>query len=533
MADIDASAGAVAGEGTRVAGDPGNGSRIVPPDAPPAYHRLLERLGQVSDLRATTSLLHWDEEVNMPPGGAAARAEQKATLSRLAHQAFTAPEVGEWLDELAPWAAQLDPESDAAALLRVTRREYDRSRRVPPDLVAELARASSQGYQAWVEARAQRRFAPFAPALARLIELRRQMADALGYAEERYDALLEEHEPGMRTRQVRELFARLKAGLLPLVQAIAERQDRVRDDFLRGDFPEADQWALTLEALRAIGFDFRRGRQDRSIHPFTAGLSPGDVRLTTRVDPTVFGPALFSSLHEGGHGLYEQGLPTAWQRTPLADGASSAVHESQSRLWENVIGRSREFWIFFFPKVQARFPHQLAGVDAEAMYRAVNRSRPSLIRVDADEVTYNLHIMLRFELELALLDGDLPVDELPAAWREKTRAYLGLEPADDGEGVLQDIHWSWGGFGYFPSYALGNLIALQLWEAALRDEPALPEQIARGDLGGVLRWMRAHVHRHGARYEPLELVRRATGSELGEEAFLRYVRRKYGELYGL
>ncbi|GAB6875358.1 carboxypeptidase M32 [Thermaerobacter litoralis] len=506
---------------------------LLPPGAPPAYHRLLERLGQVSDLHAVTTLLNWDEEVNMPPGGAAARAEQKATLNRLAHEAFTAPEVGQWLDELAAWEAQLDPESDAAALLRVTRRDYERSRRVPPDLVAELARASSQGYQAWVEARQQRRFAVFAPALARLIELRRQMADALGYPEERYDALLEGHEPGMRTRQVRELFARLKEGLVPLVQAIAERQDRVRDDFLQGDFPDADQWALTVEALEAIGFDFQRGRQDRSIHPFTAPLSTGDVRLTTRINPGLFGPAFFSSLHEGGHGLYEQGFPPAWHRTPLADGASSAVHESQSRLWENVIGRSREFWAFFFPRVQARFPHQLAGVDAEAMYRAVNRSRPSLIRVDADEVTYNLHIMLRFELELALLAGDLPVDELPAAWREKTRAYLGLEPADDVEGVLQDIHWSWGGFGYFPSYALGNLIAAQLWEAALQDEPALPQRIARGELGAVLAWMREHVHRHGARYEPLELVRRATGAELSEQPFLRYIRRKYGELYGL
>ncbi|WP_203530681.1 carboxypeptidase M32 [Thermaerobacter sp. PB12/4term] len=511
----------------------GRATGLVPPDAPPAYHRLLERLGQVSDLHAATTLLNWDEEVNMPPGGAAARAEQKATLNRLAHEAFTAPEVGQWLDELAGWEAQLDPESDAAALLRVTRRDYERARRVPPDLVAELARASSQGYQAWVEARSQQRFAVFAPALARLLELRRQMADALGYPEERYDALLEGHEPGMRTRQVRELFTRLKEGLVPLVQAIAERQDRVRDDFLHGDYPDAAQWELTLEALEAIGFDFQRGRQDRSIHPFTAPLATGDVRLTTRINPRVFGPAFFSSLHEGGHGLYEQGFPAAWHRTPLADGASSAVHESQSRLWENVIGRSREFWRFFFPRVQARFPQQLAGVDAEAMYRAVNRSRPSLIRVDADEVTYNLHIMLRFELELALLSGDLPVDDLPGAWREKTRAYLGIEPAHDVEGVLQDIHWSWGGFGYFPSYALGNLIALQLWEAALRDEPGLPEEIARGRLGGVLQWMRQHVHRHGARYEPLELVRRVTGAELSEQPFLRYIRRKYGELYGL
>ncbi len=405
----------------------GRATGLVPPDAPPAYHRLLERLGQVSDLHAATTLLNWDEEVNMPPGGAAARAEQKATLNRLAHEAFTAPEVGQWLDELAGWEAQLDPESDAAALLRVTRRDYERARRVPPDLVAELARASSQGYQAWVEARSQQRFAVFAPALARLLELRRQMADALGYPEERYDALLEGHEPGMRTRQVRELFARLKEGLVPLVQAIAERQDRVRDDFLHGDYPDAAQWEITLEALEAIGFDFQRGRQDRSIHPFTAPLATGDVRLTTRINPRVFGPAFFSSLHEGGHGLYEQGFPAAWHRTPLADGASSAVHESQSRLWENVIGRSREFWRFFFPRVQARFPQQLAGVDAEAMYRAVNRSRPSLIRVDADEVTYNLHIMLRFELELALLSGDLPVDDLPGAWREKTRAYLGSD----------------------------------------------------------------------------------------------------------
>ena len=505
----------------------------APAGAPPAYGKLLERLALAADLRAAGSLLSWDEEVNMPPGGAEARAEQKATLGRLAHEVFTSPEVGEYLEALRDWEAGLDPDSDEAAILRVTRRDYQRARRVPPELVAEVIRASSQGYHAWVEARRQRQFAPFAGPLARLVELRRQMADALGYAEERYDALLEEHEPGMRTSQVRALFDRLKEGLLPLVQAIAERQDRVRDDFLHQEYDEGAQWDLTLEALRAIGFDFQRGRQDRSIHPFTTGLAPGDVRLTTRIHTGVFGPALFSSLHEGGHGLYEQGIPDRWRRTPLAGGASSAVHESQSRLWENVIGRSREFWTFFFPKVRERFPAQLAGVDAEAMYRAVNRSRPSLIRVDADEVTYNLHIMLRFELELALLDGDLPVAELPGAWREKTRAYLGLEPADDLEGVLQDIHWSWGGFGYFPSYALGNLIALQLWEAALADEPDLPRRIAAGDLGGVLAWMREHVHRHGAKYEPLELVRRVTGRDLSPEPFLGYIRRKFGELYGL
>ncbi|HEY8395060.1 MAG TPA: carboxypeptidase M32, partial [Thermaerobacter sp.] len=481
---------------------------------------------------AAGALLSWDEEVYMPPGGAEARAEQKATIGRLAHELFTAPEVGEWLEELREWEASLDPDSTDASILRVTRREYERARRVPPDLVAELLRASSQGYHAWVEAREQRRFAPFAGALARLLELCRQMADALGYEEERYDALLQGHEPGMKTSQVRALFARLKEGLLPVVQAIAERSGRVRDDFLHQSFPEDRQWQATIEALRAIGFDFNRGRQDRSIHPFTTAFSPGDVRLTTRIDPGCFGPAFFASLHEGGHGLYEQGFPDEFRRTPLADGASSAVHESQSRLWENVVGRSREFWTFFFPRLRELFPAQLEGVDAEAMYRAVNRVQPSLIRVEADEVTYNLHIMLRFELELALLSGDLAVEDLPGAWNEKMKEYLGLVPADDLQGVLQDIHWSWGGFGYFPSYALGNLMALQLWEKALADEPDLPERIAAGDLTGVLAWMREHVHRHGAKYEPLELVQRATGRELSPEPFLRYIRRKYGELYG-
>lgn len=487
----------------------------------------------IRHLQAAGSLLRWDQEVTMPPQGGEARAEQNATVGRLAHEAFIDGQVGEWLEALRDWEAELDPGSFEASVLRVTRRQYQRARRIPPALVAELIRASSEGYHAWLEARRQRQFAAFRGPLHRLIDLQRQVADAVGYPEERYDALLADHEPGMRTAHVRKLFQRLQEALPPLVEAIAERAHRVRDDFLHQPYDPDGQWDVTLEALGLIGFDFRRGRQDRSVHPFTIALTSDDVRLTTRVDPGTFGPAFFASLHEGGHGLYEQGIPAQWRHTPLGEAASSAVHESQSRLWENVIGRSREFWAFFFPRLRKRFPVQLADVDAEAMYRAVNRVQPSLIRVEADEVTYNLHILLRFELELALLEGDLPVGDLPSAWREKTRRYLGVEPADDVEGVLQDVHWSWGGFGYFPSYALGNLMAAQLWEAALRDEPDLPSRIAAGDLAGVLAWMRDHVHRHGARYEPLELIRRATGSELSPDPFLRYLRRKYGELYGL
>lgn len=505
-------------------------------DAHEAYTRLREHLGEIDDLQRAAAVLGWDRQTHMPPAGSATRSRQAATLSRIAHERFASQETGRLLDALEDWAAGLPYDSDEASLVRVTRRRYTLQASLSPRLVEALSIAGAQGFDAWLEARAARSFRPFRDAFARLLELRKQEADALAEvsgASCRYDALLQRFEPGMTVTRLDALFARLKEVLVPLVRRIAERQDLASDAVLRQPFDEARQWDLTLEALRAIGFDFNAGRQDRSVHPFTTVFGPGDTRLTTRIFPDHLGGGLFASLHEGGHGLYDQGIPARFARTPLYGGASGGVHESQSRLWENVVGRSREWWEFFLPKAQAAFPDQLRGVTVETMYRAVNRSTPSLIRVDADEVTYNLHIMVRYELERDLLDGALAVDDVPEAWNRKMESYLGITPPDDLEGVLQDIHWSRGGFAGFPGYTLGNVISVQLYERACQDRPDIPERIRQGDTAPLLEWMRANVHAHGAKFTPEELLQRATGRGLDPEPYLRYITRKFTELYAL
>ncbi|MBE3589507.1 MAG: carboxypeptidase M32 [Firmicutes bacterium] len=505
-------------------------------DVQQAYTRLLEHLGEIDDLQRAAAVLSWDRQTNMPPRGSATRSRQAATLGRIAHERFTSEETGRLLAAVEEWAAGLPYDSDEASLVRVTKRRYALQSSLSPKLVETLSIAGAQGFDAWLEARATRSFRPFRDAFARLVELRKEEADALAEAcgaACRYDALLQRHEPGMTVAQLDRLFGRLKEVLVPLVRRIAERQELVSDAILHQRYDESRQWELTLEALRLIGFDFTSGRQDRSVHPFTTGFGPGDTRLTTRIFADHLGGGLFASLHEGGHGLYDQGVPARFARTPLYGGTSGGVHESQSRLWENVVGRSREFWSFFLPKARALFPEQLRGVTVEVMYRAVNRSTPSLIRVDADEVTYNLHIMVRYELERDLLDGDLPVDDLPEAWNRKMEAYLGVTPPDDLHGLLQDIHWSRGGFAGFPGYTLGNVISLQLYERACQDRPDIPESIRRGDTSPLLEWMRTHVHAHGAKFTPEELLQRATGRGLDPEPYLNYITRKFSELYEL
>ncbi len=497
------------------------------------WTRLLAILAEVDDLRRAAAVLSWDQQTYMPPGGAQARADQLATLERLAHQRLSQPEVGELLERLAEETTALDPESPPARLLAVARREYQRATKVPPALVEELARVSSLALNVWAEAKAEADFSRFRPHLERLVALQVEKADALGHGGQRYDALLDLFEPGLPTAEVERLFGRLKEGLIPLVQAISQQLDRVSDAVLRQPYPEDQQWAFTLEVLEAMGFDWRRGRQDRSAHPFTTSFAPDDVRITTRFQPNYLGSGLFASIHEGGHALYEQGVPRAWRRTPLAEGASLGIHESQSRLWENVVGRSRPFWQHFFPRLQRRFPDQLGRVDLETFYRAINRVEPSPIRVEADEVTYNLHIFLRFELEQELVAGRLAVADLPEAWNERMQAYLGIRPAHDGEGVLQDVHWASGLFGYFPTYTLGNVLSVQFYQQALEEHPGLPEEIASGQLGGLLAWLRERIHQYGACYEPAELVRRVTGRALDPEPYLSYIRAKYGEIYDL
>lgn len=495
--------------------------------------QLKELLARVSDLSAVSALLDWDQQVNMPPGGSEARAHHMSTVESLAHRLFIADEIGELLERAAEETANLPDDSDAASLVRVTRRDYDRMRRVPESLVAERARATSRAFDAWQKARAESEFERFRPHLERVLGLTIEYAEAVGYEDCIYDALLDQFEPRVKTAQVVRVFEGLKGGLLPLLQAILEQGQPVDDSLLDGVYPDRPQWDFGTLVLKDMGFDFDHGRQDRSAHPFTTSFSPRDVRLTTRVETEQFQSALFATIHEGGHALYEQGIRVDLDRTPLVEGASCAVHESQSLLWENVVARSRGFWSHYLPLLREFFPEQLSAVDLETFYRAVNKVEPSLIRVEADEVTYSLHIFLRFELEQDLLGERLAVADLPEAWNAKMVEYLGARPPNDALGVLQDVHWSIGAFAYFPSYALGKLLAAQFYDKALKEIPELAERIAQGEFGPLLAWLRENIHQHGKKFTPADLAKRVTGAAMQAEPFLAYLREKYGAIYGV
>lgn len=494
---------------------------------------LRTHLGEVADFGSAGAILGWDQQTYMPPGAVEARAQMASTLSRTAHERFVADEVGQLLEELAPWAEQQDYDSFEASLVRVTRREYDRRRKVPADLVARMARARGLAHAAWEKARPADDFSLFQPHLEKMVGLNIELAEALGYEDRRYDALLDRFEPEMKAAQVERLFDEMKEGLRPLVAAIAERQGAVDDAVLHRAYDEEKQWAFLNELAGRLGFDWEHGRQDRSAHPFTTSFTPADVRFTTRIHRDQLNSALFASIHETGHALYEQGLPLDLARTPLCDGASMAVHESQSRMWENVVGRSRPFWRYWLPRLRERFPHQLEGVSVEEFYRAVNRVEPSLIRVEADEMTYNMHIFLRFEIEQLMLNEQVAIADLPELWNDKMEEYLGIRPESDTNGVLQDVHWAGGMMGYFPTYALGNLLAAQFYAHALADVPDLPEHYERGEFAPLLDWLRATIHVHGNKYTPAELVQRVTGGPISTEPFLAYVQTKYGEIYDL
>ncbi len=490
---------------------------------------LKDHLASVSDLRAAAALLEWDQETYMPPGAAQSRAHQLATLKTVAHERLTSDTVGTLLDAL-----EADtPEADLdRALVRIARRDYDRATRLSADFVSRFATAKARALEAWKHARQDDDFARFAPHLREVVDLSVEQAEALGYRDNRYDALLDEYEPGATTAEVERVFGDLRGSLVPVVRALGEAEPP-DDSVLRRSFDPERQWHFGLEVARALGYDFVHGRQDRSAHPFTTSFSVGDVRITTRVAPSFFPTGLFGTIHEAGHALYEQGIDPALDRTPLAGGTSLGMHESQSRLWENLVGRSRGFWRWAYPRLRQTFPAVLAGVGEDAFYRAVNRVRPSLIRVEADEVTYNLHVMLRFELETALLGGSLAVRDVPEAWNEGMRDLLGLAPPSDAEGCLQDIHWALGALGYFPTYTLGTLASVQLFEAAQRDLGDLDAMFERGAFEPVLGWMREHVHRWGRARSASEIMEEATGGPLSAEPWLGYVRRKFGAVYGV
>ncbi|MFL5919251.1 MAG: carboxypeptidase M32 [Gaiellaceae bacterium] len=485
-------------------------------DGTSPLERLKAILAELADLQHAESLLDWDARVSMPSAGAEARANVSATLTRLMHERFVSDEVGELLEEL----GGLDDE-DAVALVRVTRRAWERARRVPSGLAAELALARGIALAAWDKAKAASDFPSFAPHLERQLELKRRYLDCFPAGESSYDVLLDEYEEGMTTAEVQRVFDRLKEELVPLIEAHADTGDVV----LRGPFPLAQQEAASRKILAAFGWDETSWRLDETPHPFASKPGVGDIRLTTHTEQDDL-TSLFSTMHEFGHGVYEFDIDEAYARTPLGHGTSNGIHESQSRMWENLVGRSASFWRWFYPQLQPLFP-TLADVDEERFVRAVSAIRPTLIRGDADEATYGLHIILRFELEQELLAGTVAVAELPEVWNARMKLYLGVDVPDDARGVLQDMHWADGLFGYFPTYQLGNVISVQIWERARADLGDLDEQFERGEFGSLREWLREHVYRHGSKYPPRELLRRVTGSELDPEPYLQYLRTKF------
>lgn len=494
---------------------------------------LKQRLFEVFDLNHAAAVLRWDQTTYMPPGGAPARGRQTALLSRLAHERLTAPEVGRLLDAAERETASLSPDSDEASLVRVARREYEQAVRIPGALVSEFNEHSATIYQAWTVARPANDFASVRPLLEKTLDLSRRMAQCFTGWESIADPLIDFQDYGMKASTIRPFFSDLRARLVPLVRAITSRP--TADDACVKQFaPEAEQLAFGLEVIRAYGYDFERGRQDKTHHPFMTKFSLGDIRITTRVRENDLTDALFSTLHESGHAMYEQGIRMEFEGTPLANGASSGIHESQSRLWENLVGRSLDFWRYAYPRLQATFPQQLGDVPLETFHRAINKVERSLVRVDADEVTYNLHVMLRFELELDLLEGRVAVADLARVWRERFEADFGLPVPDDKDGVLQDVHWYSGPIGgAFQGYTLGNVLSAQFYAAAVAAQPSIPSEIGQGRFGTLHDWLREHVYQHGAKFTADELVRRATGRPMSLEPYMDYLWNKYRPLYGL
>jgi carboxypeptidase Taq len=497
------------------------------------YNDLLNRLRQIGLLRSCSSLLGWDEETYMPKAGTAHRSEQQALLSGLCHDLLTDEALGELLDRVGASELTNDPTGDPAVNVRETRRLRDRAVKVPKKLVEDLARTTTLAVEAWREARKNAHFPTFQPWLEKVVDLRRRQAECIGYEKLAYDALIDEFEPGQTTDSLEGILKPLGTELAELVKELAEAPRQPNREILTREFPVDAQRELSLSAAGAIGFDFTAGRLDVSTHPFSTSIGPGDARITTRYDAHCFSDAFMGTLHEAGHGMYEQGLPAEHFGTPRGEAVSYGIHESQSRMWENFVGRSRPFWEHFFPQAQKHFPVALGDLSLDDFYFALNDVQPSFIRVEADEATYNLHILVRFELEQAMIGGDLPVADVPGAWNETFDRYLGLAPPDDAQGCLQDIHWSGAMFGYFPSYSLGNLYAAQFFAQARADLGDLDTQFARGEFAPLLGWLREQIHSQGQRYRAAELVETVTGEPLSYRPLVEHLRGKYAPLYGL
>lgn len=498
---------------------------------------LINEMLVITQLRRVAAVLNWDQETYMPPQGARARADQISLILSMAHARFISADFRRSLSELVDLSTGrvledgLTPEQ--VRLLEMTWRDWHRATALPVEFVGELARLTSKAQHIWEEARRKKDFNLLAPYLEKIIDMKRREAGYLGYDDVPYDALLDGFEPDMTTARLKELFGTLRPALVDLLARIKNAYVPDRRDILSRDYDEALQWDFGMDVLRDMGYDLTRGRQDYSAHPFTTEFHPSDVRITTRSSRSNLASGLFSTIHEGGHALYAQALNERYFGTPLCEPISLGIHESQSRLWENYVARSRPFWVWYYPRLQGRFPDQLGGVHLDDFYAAINTVTPSPIRVDADEVTYNLHIMLRFELEQAFINDSVAVKDLPAMWSEGLNEYLGITPGNDAEGVLQDIHWSMGAIGYFPTYALGNLYGRQFYDAAREQIGSLEDKIAGGDLKTLREWLREHIHQVGRARTADELVRDLTGQPLSAEPFIHYLEEKYRQLYGL
>ena len=495
-------------------------------------NKLKKIIYEINDINHAAAVLGWDQETYMPKGGINDRANQLSTLSKISHEKFTSSEVGELIEAAKEEVKHQSKTSDDFCLIKVLDKDYQKSIKVPTKLVTEMSKASSLGQQSWAKARQESDFSLFADPLKKLVSLKQEYAKIFTPYDHIYDTLLDDFEPGLKTKDVKEIFDKLRSKQVELLKRVAEKHE-INNKFLSQDFDEKKQWNFGVEAITKFGYDWNRGRQDKTEHPFTTNFGIDDVRITTRTCKNYLPMGMFGSMHEAGHAMYEQGIPKSLARTPLAGGASLAFHESQSRMWENLVGRSLPFWTHFYPKLQSMFSSQLSNVKLEDFYRGINKVSPSLIRVEADEATYNMHIMLRLEIEIGLIEGSMSVADLPEIWNSKMSEYLGINPSNDAEGVLQDIHWSMGAIGYFSTYALGNLISVQLWECIKRDIPTLNSQIESGNFEELLSWLRKNVHIHGAKFEPQVLIEKITGSKITPEPYINYLTEKYSRIYEL
>jgi carboxypeptidase Taq len=494
---------------------------------------LYGNMREIATLRSCAALLDWDERTYMPRNGSEHRGNQASLLAGMTHEKFVSPRNGEILENIINDGIKLDDDNLDAANIRELKRIYDKEVKIPKSLVEELSKTIVMSQGAWQEAREKSDFASFRPWMEKVYALRIRQAEAVGYSTTPYDAMLDDFEPGATTKSVAAVFANLRGELVDLIAKIKD-SGRVPDlSIITRDYPVDAQAKFGSEAAKAIGFSFDSGRLDITTHPFCTGLGPHDIRITTRYNKNHFPQAFFGILHEAGHGIYEQGLPSENYGLPTGDSVSLGIHESQSRMWENLIGRGRPFWQHFYPKAQAAFPQALSGVKFDDFYFAINDVRPSYIRVEADEATYNLHILLRFEIESSIVNGELKVADVPAIWNERFKKYFGIVPENDAEGCLQDVHWSAGLIGYFPTYTLGNLYSTQFFAKAKADIAGLEQQIASGNFVELLKWLRSNIHCHGQRYRAEDLVKRVTGKPLDHKPLIDYLKNKYGSLYGI